>query len=170
MCTAQTLEEARELRNSLITLNQAISRYTSQLPRDVTIDAIQRKTPPYAFGTLYPPMAYFCLTEIRCAAYVIIIRMHQAAELLHNFQGGVHGLATGLGMGEDKKMAAAHATTRIAEEVVAELNKPGNDFSVKDGLCVIMGVSVHMLRCTSAIAHMALFTIVPVGHRRGDVC
>ena len=118
-----------------------MSRFTSQLPRATTIDAIQSMPPPYAFGATYAPLAYFSLAEVRSAAYVVIIRMHQAAEQLQNFQGGEQGLGAGLGMGEDKKMAAAHATTAIAEEIFTELNKPDCDLSAKDGLCVIIGVS-----------------------------
>lgn len=139
--TARTLEEANVLRNNLITLNQAISRFTAQLPRDVTLPAIKKRGPPYAFSATVPHLAFFCLAEVRCAAYVVIIKMHQAAQLLEQFEGGVYRLSDGLGMGEEKRMAAARAVLEIATNVFEELSTPDCDLSAKDGLCLISGVS-----------------------------
>ncbi|KAG8959248.1 hypothetical protein FRC00_001788 [Tulasnella sp. 408] len=135
----RTLEEANALRNNLITLNQAISRFTAQLPRDVTLPAIKKRGPPYAFSATVPHLAFFCLAEVRCAAYVVIIKMHQAAQLLEQFEGGVYRLSDGLGMGEEKRMAAARAVLEIATNVFEELSTPDCDLSAKDGLCLISG-------------------------------
>ncbi|KAG8907413.1 hypothetical protein FRB99_004438 [Tulasnella sp. 403] len=137
--TPQTAEEAQGLQDSLVTLNHAITRFTSQMPRDVSLPAIERQGSPHYFGATTPLMAFLCLAEVRCAAYVIIIKMHQAAETLENFQGGAYRLSSRFGMGEEKRLNAAKATTAIAQEVFIELNKPGCDLSAKDGLCVIMG-------------------------------
>ncbi|KAG8995080.1 hypothetical protein FRB90_000283 [Tulasnella sp. 427] len=135
----RTLEEARTLRQSLVTLNQSISRFTSQLPRDVTLSGIRKRGPPYAFSATVPHLAFFCLAEIRCAAYVVIIKMHQAADLLENFEGGVYRLSDGLGMGEEKMMTAARAVLEIATNVFEELSTPDCDLTAKDGLCLISG-------------------------------
>lgn len=109
-------------------MNQAISRYTSQLPRESTLQEIIRKGTPYAFGASTPELAYFCLAEVRCAAYVIIIKMHQAAELLEQFQGGTYRLSAGLGMGEEKRLAAAKQTTAIAQDVFLEVRRSAFPF------------------------------------------
>lgn len=135
----RTLEEANALRTNLITLNQAISRFTAQLPRDVTLPAIKKRGPPYAFSATVPQLAFFCLAEIRCAAYVVIIKMHQAAQLLEQFEGGIYRLSDGLGMGEEKRMAAARAVLEIATNVFEELSTPDCDLTAKDGLCLISG-------------------------------
>ena len=144
-----------------------MQRFTRQLPREVTMQEIQECQPPYAFGATHAYSAFFCLAEVRCATYVIIIRMHQVDEQLQRFVDGDQSLGAAMYVGEEKKMKVAQETTAIAEHIFIELSKPECFLGAKDGLCVITGVSAFFFpSLIFRLTTITRFFLVPMGYRR----
>lgn len=65
--------------------------------------------------------------------------MHRAGDLLRKFDKALHVDMGGSGS-KQKRLGAAQATMKIADQLTAELDSPGSIKYPKDGLCMILPV------------------------------
>ncbi|KAG8852947.1 hypothetical protein FRB96_008466 [Tulasnella sp. 330] len=123
----QSPAEAQALRNSLITLNNSISKITTVIPALTSIESLQRDQsgPPFVFNTGTAQAAFFSTAEAAAAAYVIIIQMHRAAELLKGFDQAM-GIEFGANGSREKRVGAARAVANVAQKLVNEMSHVSN--------------------------------------------
>ncbi|KAG9025869.1 hypothetical protein FRB95_009666 [Tulasnella sp. JGI-2019a] len=131
----QTVAEAQALRTSLITLNNCISRITATIPTLPSIESIERSQaiPPFPFNTESAHSAFFSTADATAAAYVIIIQMHRAAELLKGYDQTMD-VDFGETSSREKRVGAARAVATVAQKIVTELDNIPNP---KAGTCMI---------------------------------
>lgn len=142
--SAQSQTDAITLRESLTTLNTALSRFTANIPILVPPHLLRGQPPPFAYGATTAQSAFFRVAEVTCAAYVSFIKMHQAAEALADFDAELRiefGSAVASSSSKDKRLTAARAVAKVAYEVATELDRPDSIPNTKEGLCVVDAVS-----------------------------
>ncbi|KAG8861215.1 hypothetical protein FRB96_003165 [Tulasnella sp. 330] len=136
----QSKSDAVTLRESLMTLNTALSRYTASIPILVPPHLLRGQPPPFAYGATTAQSAYFRVAEVTYATYVAFIKMHQAAEALKDFDPELRiefGSSAAASSSRDKRLTAARAVAKIAEEVALELDRPDSIPNPKEGLCIV---------------------------------
>ncbi|KAG9008562.1 hypothetical protein FRB93_006481 [Tulasnella sp. JGI-2019a] len=133
----QTTNEAVNLRASLITLNAALARFTANIPILVPPHLLRDQPPPFAYGATTAQSAFFRVAEVTAAAYVVIIKMHQAAEALNDFDPELRIDFGSTVSSTEKRLTAARAIAKIAKEVATELNRPDSIPNPREGLCVV---------------------------------
>lgn len=153
--SAKTLADARVLHNSLVTLNNALAHFTTSIPALVPPRLHQDQSGPFAYGAMTARLAFLGVAWTTCATYVVIIKLHRAAEALRSFNEDLNvnfGAAS-----REKCVAAAIHIARMAQEVVEELGRPDSFPNPKEGLCVLGCVSlfhvVALSSCLPAIVH-----------------
>lgn len=137
----QTTADAQSLRASLLTLNNALSRLTLNIPRLVAPELL---APPYPYGAANAHLAFFRVAEVTCVAYLTIIQMHGAGEMLRSFDEDFRVDLTSESGSRDKRLAAARAVVDVAIQVVAELDRP-DSVSPKEALRVSLPVSIPFI-------------------------
>lgn len=79
---ARNLAEAEALRTGIIKLNTAFSCFAANIPALVTPSLHRTQPPPFAYGTPTAQQGYGAVVNTACAAYVVLIKMYRAIELL----------------------------------------------------------------------------------------
>ncbi|KAG9038427.1 hypothetical protein FRB95_001284 [Tulasnella sp. JGI-2019a] len=133
----QTANDAIKIRASLITLNTALARYTASIPTLVPLHHLRNHSPPFAYGATSAQAGFFRVAEVTAAAYVVIIKMHQAAEALNDFDPELRIDFGSTVSPTEKRLTAARAIAKIAKEVVTELDRPDSNSNPTECLCVL---------------------------------
>lgn len=126
--------------------------------------------PPYPYGAANAHLAFFRVAEVTCVAYLTIIQMHGAGEMLRSFDEDFRVDLTSESGSRDKRLAAARAVVDVAIQVVAELDRP-DSVSPKEALRVSLPVSIpfifpceasHFLNLTKLIRNAGQYSWIGV--------
>ncbi|KAG9030239.1 hypothetical protein FS837_003320 [Tulasnella sp. UAMH 9824] len=113
-----------EREEKLITFNQALSRFTANLPYDFDIK---------------DGSEVFFNAEIRCIVLLATIKMHQAEKLLEPAKDESGILFDGPSQVDEKSLTVARGALDVAANIFKVLKAPDCDLTVKDSLGLVSG-------------------------------
>lgn len=154
---AQTPAQAEILRNSLVTLGHATSRFTDTIPPLAELRTLRQAREPerssyFAYDSKTGQTGFFSVIKITSLVHKIIIEMHRAAGMSDRSNQGLQDASRA------KRLSAARAMAELADQAMKELDRPGSDVNPKDCLSLVNTVSrttrrfpAHTLSVTLAI-------------------